>query len=114
MPSNAAITIYLFGITSFFAGINILLSPESALDSFNLSPDALPPMLGNGLAATAMGLYYCLAAWQENRIFFTLTVPMRTLTATLFWKVGGSWQLAAYWEGAGAFLTLVALISQRR
>lgn len=114
MPSIAAITIYLFGVTSFLAGLNTLLSPESALESFNLSPSSLPPMLGNGLAATAMGLYYCLAAWQENRTFFFLTVPMRTLTATIFWNVGGTWRLAAYWEGAGAFLTLVALISCRR
>lgn len=114
MPSKAALTIYLFGITAFLAGVNNLLSPEAALETFGLSDSCLPPILGNGLAAIAMGIYYCLAAWQENRAFFILTVPMRCLTATVFWRAGGAWQLAGYWEGGGALLTLIALVLAKK
>ena len=109
MPSYAAITIYAFGLTAFFAGIRSLLLPTSALDSFDLPFSCLPASQGNGLAAIAMGIYYTLAAWQENRAFFVLTVPMRTLTATVFWSLGGTWKMAGIWEGAGAGLTAITL-----
>jgi hypothetical protein len=65
---------------------------------------------GNSLAAIAMGIYYALAAYQENRAFFYLTVPMRSLTATVFWRQGGQWKIAGLWEGGGAVLTAVALM----
>lgn len=110
MPSKAAYTVYLFGITAFLAGLNTLCTPTTALNNFGLSHASLPPMLGNGLAAIAMGIYYCLAAWQENTMFFILTVPMRGLTATVFYELGGPWRIAGYWEGAGAFMTLIALL----
>jgi hypothetical protein len=65
---------------------------------------------GNSLAAIAMGIYYTLAAYQENRAFFYLTVPMRVLTSTVFWTQGGQWKMAGLWEGGGAVLTAVALM----
>jgi hypothetical protein len=65
---------------------------------------------GNSLAAIAMGIYYSLAAYQENRSFFKLTVPMRLLTATVFWGQGGMWKGAGLWEGVGAGLTGLALL----
>ncbi|KAF2235668.1 hypothetical protein EV356DRAFT_531819 [Viridothelium virens] len=114
MPSYAAITIYAFGITAFLAGINNLLFPTSALANFDLPSTCLPPNQGNGLAATAMGMYYVLAAWQENRAFFTLTVPMRSVSATVFWSLGGAWRAAGLWEGAGAAITGLALTLDRR
>ena len=58
-----------------------------------------------------MGIYYSLAAYQENRSFFKLTVPMRLLTATVFWGQGGTWKVAGLWEGAGAVLTGLALLA---
>lgn len=64
---------------------------------------------GNSLAAIAMGIYYMLAASQENRLFFLLTVPMRMLTSIVFWNQGGSWKMAGVWEGGGAALTAFAL-----
>lgn len=57
-----------------------------------------------------MGIYYTLAAYQENRTFFFLTVPMRMLTATVFWSQGGAWKLAGMWEGGGAVVTGLALV----
>jgi hypothetical protein len=67
-------------------------------------------MQGNALAAIAMGLYYSLAAYQENRAFFIATVPMRLLTAIVFGRHRGVWKTASFWEGFGAILTLGALI----
>jgi hypothetical protein len=57
-----------------------------------------------------MGIYYTLAAFQENRTFFYLTIPMRMLTSMVFWHQGGDWKLASGWEGGGAILTAVALM----
>jgi hypothetical protein len=114
MPSASALTIYLFGFTALAAGLNSLLSslltPESGLASFSLPASALPAMQGNALAAIAMGLYYSLAAYQENRAFFIATVPMRLLTAIVFGCHQGVWKTASLWEGFGAILTLGALI----
>jgi hypothetical protein len=58
----------------------------------------------------AMGIYYTLAASQENRTFFYLTIPMRMLTSAVFWRQGGDWKIASAWEGGGAVITAVALI----
>jgi len=54
-----------------------------------------------------MGIYYTLAAYQENQTFFIATVPMRSLTALVFWRQ--AWIAPAVWEGGGAVLTAVAL-----
>lgn len=96
----AAFTIYAFGLTAFGAGVyNLtLVQPTSA------------EMKANSLAAIAMGIYYPLAAYQENRAFFIATVPMRSLSATVFWTQG--WREAAIWEGTGAMLTGLALAWQ--
>lgn len=56
-----------------------------------------------------MGLYYTLAAYQNNTTFFKLTVPMRLLTTIVFWTQGGPWRMPAAWEGLGAISTGLAL-----
>lgn len=109
MPSLSAITIALFGVTALFAGISTLLSPTLSLSTFNLPESARPAVLGNGLAAFAMGQYYILAAFQENKTFFMLTIPMRGLTALVFWGQGGPWKIPAIWEAVAAVVTAVAL-----
>lgn len=99
MPSLAASTIYLFGLTALGAGVyNLTLNPTTA------------EMKANSLAAIAMGIYYPLAAYQENLLFCIATVPMRSLSATVFWHQ--DWKAAAIWEGAGAALTGLALAWQ--
>ncbi|MCJ1381129.1 hypothetical protein MMC17_004238 [Xylographa soralifera] len=110
MPSISSLSIYLFGVTAFVAGATHLLSPETALSALDLPASALPAVNGNSLAAIAMGIYYTLAAWQNNRTFYIMTVPMRSLTAAVFWAQGGSWRSAAVWEAAGALLTATALV----
>ncbi|TVY89783.1 hypothetical protein LAWI1_G003748 [Lachnellula willkommii] len=116
MPSLPAYTVYLFGLTAFIAGITHLLSPTSATTSLGLPNSCISATNGNSLAAIAMGIYYTLAAWQENRTFFKLTVPMRCLTALVFWGQDGGtggqwrWRLAGVWEGGGALVTGCALL----
>lgn len=113
MPSAAALSIYLFGATALIAGINNLLSPESAAAALDLPPTALSASNGMSLAAIGMGIYYSLAAYQENRMFFLFTIPMRSLSATVFWFQGGAWRVPSIWEGGGALLTLACLIWDR-
>jgi len=113
MPSPTAYTIYLFGITAFIAGVYTLLAPSANLETLDLPMACLPAAYGNGLAAVGMGIYYTLAAYQDNRTFFSLTVPMRGLTATVFWIQGGPWRMAALWEGGGAVLTGLVMALER-
>lgn len=110
MPSSPALTIAFFGATAFIIGIYTLLSPSAFLLRLQLPPDALPVLYGNGLAATAMGVYYTLAAYQENKLFFIATDPVRLLTTVVFWAQGAQWRATAVWEGTGAILTGTALV----
>lgn len=120
MPPLSALTIYAFGLSALLLGIHNLLSPASALSSLDLPATALPVMNGTSLAAIAMGIYYTLAAYQHNRAFFALTVPMRLLTATVFWAHGGgggggaAWRAASGWEAGGAVVTAAALVWEAR
>ncbi|RFU76542.1 hypothetical protein TARUN_5706 [Trichoderma arundinaceum] len=100
-------TILAFGATSFVSGIASLISPALMIDSLSLPSGAVPAVKGNALAAIAMGIYYTLAAYQNNTAFFAATVPMRLLTATVFW--GQDWKAASIWEGTGAVLTATTL-----
>lgn len=109
MPSAAALTVYAFGGMCLVAGLTNLAKPEDALAALDLPATARFASNGMALAAVAMGLYYPLAAWQENTAFFALTVPMRLLTATVFWLQGGPWRVPAAWEGSAALLTGLAL-----
>ncbi|KAI1817970.1 hypothetical protein GGS20DRAFT_530403 [Poronia punctata] len=109
MPSLAAVTIYIFGITALLAGAASLVDPASASSQLGFPLACTPVARGNALAAIAMGLYYNLAAYQENATFFALTVPMRLLTTTVFFTQG--WTTPAVWEGAGAVLTGMALLA---
>jgi hypothetical protein len=104
------ITIAAFGTTSLVAGIITLLRPATTLSTLQLPASAIGAVYGNGLAALAMGIYYNLMAYQNNRAFFIATVPMRMLTTMVFWSLGGPWRAPAAWEGLGAFATGLALI----
>ncbi|KAJ7752574.1 hypothetical protein B0H16DRAFT_787045 [Mycena metata] len=108
MPSPAAFSIYAFGLTAFLAGLVGLIAPTSQAATAHLpgpfSPLCIPTARGNALAVIGMGIYYTLAAYQENEMFFALTVPMRLLTTTVFWAQG--WKGPAVWEGGGAVVTL--------
>lgn len=110
-PSAVALTGYLFGAMALAAGLAGLRDPAALAARLALAPPCRPALRGNALASLAMGLYYTLAAYQENRAFFVLSVPMRLLSAAVFANQG--WSAAAVWEGAGAVLTAIALIGGR-
>jgi hypothetical protein len=107
MVSAAQATIYLFGASSLLAGLACLAAPALVEPGVATHPETLPFVRANGLAATAMGIYYPLAAYQDNAAFFAATVPMRLLTTAVFWAQG--WPGAAAWEGLGAAATAMAL-----
>lgn len=109
MPSKPALTIALFGVTALLAGLFSLLSPSASLQQLQLPSAALPSLYANSVASTAMGIYYLLAAYQENHAFFIATVPVRSMTTVIFWT-RSQWRTAAIWEGAGAALTAAALL----
>ncbi|KAF9881559.1 hypothetical protein CkaCkLH20_00705 [Colletotrichum karsti] len=111
-PSLARLTILLFGLSSFAAGLYSLLRPLQSLDSLGLPRSALPAANGNALAAVAMGVYYNLAAFQDNRAFYLATVPMRLTTTVVFWRQ--DWKGVACWEGGCAVATLLALFWDAR
>jgi hypothetical protein len=108
MPSAAATSILAFGLTSLIAGASTLYDPHPSLQLLNLPLAALPALRANGLAAVAMGIYYPLAAYQNNIAFFKATIPMRVLTASIFWNQG--WHAASLWEALGSVATTVALL----
>lgn len=110
MWSYSQLSILVFGITAFVSGWITLISPASAGAQLQLSSECWTSMNGNGLAAIGMGIYYTLAAFQNNRTFFKLTVPMRLLTTFVFWNQG--WGAPALWEGGGAILTALAIWSE--
>jgi len=108
MWSYSQLSILAFGLSALLSGLVTLLSPESAAAQLQLASECWPSMNGNGLAAIGMGIYYTLAAVQNNKTFFKLTVPMRFLTTVVFWKQG--WTLPSVWEGGAAVLTALALL----
>lgn len=118
MVSFPALTIHLFGASCLVAGFHNLLRRRVALATFSVPASALPAINGNSLAAIAMGIYYHLAATQENRAFFALTVPMRLLTAYVFCFASGAtteqtrkaFWLAGVWEASGSLLTAASLV----
>ncbi|KAK3390675.1 hypothetical protein B0H63DRAFT_466272 [Podospora didyma] len=101
-------TILIFGVSCFTAGVSTLWWPDPTLQVLDLEPSALPAVRGNALAAIAMGIYYTLAACQQNRTFFIATVPMRLFTTSIFWSQG--WAAPARWEGSAAIATALALL----
>jgi len=111
MWDYSRLSILAFGISAFISGIFTLLSPEGFATQLHLPSSCWPSMNGNGVAAIAMGIYYTLAAFQNNRTFFKLTVPMRFLTTYIFVKQG--WIVPGVWEGGAAALTAVALLFER-
>lgn len=108
MPSIAALTIYAFGISALNHGVGNLLSPRKALATKQLPDSALPALNGFSVAIIGIGIYYCLAAYQENRTFFALTLA-RLVSARIFWAQGPAWRVIATWEGISALLTALAL-----
>lgn len=111
MPSISAITIFIFGLSAFNHGVTNLISPRKALATKQLPETALPALNGFSVAIIGIGIYYMLAAYQENRMFFVLTLA-RFISARIFWVQGPAWRVIATWEAGSAGLTAAALIGE--
>jgi hypothetical protein len=109
MPSPAAYTIYTFGIITLFFGFSGLYDPSSSLSQLGLPAAAAPSVQASSLGAIAVGAFYCLAAHQENRAFFKLSLITRTLTTIWALRMGGGWMALGVVEGLGVVGTGVAL-----
>ncbi|KAF5552914.1 hypothetical protein FMEXI_2695 [Fusarium mexicanum] len=108
MPSITAVTIFIFGLSAFNHGVSNLISPRKALAAKQLQDSALPALNGFSVAIIGIGIYYMLAAYQENRGFFALTLA-RFISARIFWLQGPAWRVIASWEAFSAALTAAAL-----
>ncbi|KAF2280508.1 uncharacterized protein EI97DRAFT_124696 [Westerdykella ornata] len=112
--SHSAMSIYLFGCMSFCFGVLTLLRPEQAAARLELPSEAIPAIQACSLAAIAIGVFYTLAAYQENRAFFRCSLLTRSLTTWVLWNAskewGSAWKEVALWEGTAAAVTAVALV----
>ncbi|KAF2243373.1 hypothetical protein BU26DRAFT_509897 [Trematosphaeria pertusa] len=109
MPSPAAYTIYFFALPTFLLGLRGLWDPTSSLQTLNLPAAAAPSVQASSLGAIAISIFYCLAAYQENRAFFKWSLLTRSLTTAWALRMGGGWTALGVWEGVGALGTAVAL-----
>jgi hypothetical protein len=105
MPSPTAFTVYAFGVVALFLGISGLHDPSSSLQHLDLPATAAPSVQASSLGAIAVGAFYILAASQENRAFFKLSLVTRTLTTIWALKMGNGWTALGVFEGLGAFGT---------
>ncbi|KAJ4258116.1 hypothetical protein NW762_008257 [Fusarium torreyae] len=109
MPSITALTIYVFGLSAFNHGVGNLISQRKALAAKQLPESALPALNAFSVAIIGIGIYYMLAAYQENRTFFAMTLA-RFISASIFWAQGPAWRVIATWEAVSAGLTGAALV----
>jgi hypothetical protein len=109
MPSPTALTLYAFGISAVLLGLATLYDSQANADFMALPAGSLPSVRASALATTAIGTYYMLLAYQNNRLFAVASVPVRCLTTYGFISEGGNWRLVGAWEGAGAAATACAL-----
>ncbi|KAK4147643.1 uncharacterized protein C8A04DRAFT_24190 [Dichotomopilus funicola] len=108
MPSTAAITIYIFGASALYQGASILLAPRQALATRQLPESARPALTAFGVAISGLGAYYTLAAYQENRTFFALTL-FRIPAAIILGAQGPGWRPMAAWEVLATLATAASL-----
>jgi hypothetical protein len=109
MPSFAAVTIYAFGISAFSHGVASLVWQKDALAKKKLAAPSLPALNSFSVVIIGIGIYYCLAAYQENRAFFAMTLA-RFISAKIFWSQGPAWRTIATWEALSAAVTSIALV----
>jgi hypothetical protein len=114
------ISVAVCGAMSFLSGVVCMIAPEVAMRA--LSPaggdDSLRTLFGtSSLAAFNIGLYYMIAAYNDQRVFYAWSLWSRTFTCALF----GAWYRWGYLtnpamlisfgatEGIGAALAALGL-----
>jgi hypothetical protein len=82
----AALTMLVFGMLITASGMTGLFMPELLLDFFGFSTDgpAVLFVMACSQASLAMGVYYILAAVNNNRMFTRWSVPLRMMNFAVF------------------------------
>jgi len=122
MSSLTSKTIAIWGSTCLLRGLTYVLLPTPALTHFALPISAFPMSNEAGLRGVAIGVLYIIAGMQDNKPLAIATIPLRILTAIVFWLQSGdgtdvfaasnanNWKVASIWEGAGALVTGLAMV----
>jgi hypothetical protein len=116
----AALTMLVFGTLITASGMTGLFMPGLLLDFFGPSRGgAVLFVMACSQASLAMGVYYMLAAVNNNRMFIGRSVPLRMINFAVFASMvllgfaPGQWLLVAGLELVGALVTGIALRSRR-
>lgn len=123
-------TIFIFGSTALIFGVIGLLRPEAVIsilgiDSIDRARRAagdftLLFVAASSMASFNMGVYYILAALNNQKAFYSWTVPFRGVTFSVFTilvltglaPIG--WMGIAIWELCGGIATGLALHFEKR
>ncbi len=123
-------TMFIFGSMAFVFGIIGLIKPELVftilgIDSIDRAQRAagdftLPFVAASSMASFNMGVYYVLAALNDQKAFYSWTVPFRGVTFTVFTilvltglaPIG--WFGVALWELCGGIAPGLALHFEKR
>lgn len=113
--SLPAQTVAGFGVMTILMGLTGLLSPQTLLDilGFDLA-QTRTFVMASSQASIAVGSYYVLSAFQENRGFFAATCYIRLANTLVFsaMVITGAaplgWLMVAAYEVLGAAVTTVA------
>jgi hypothetical protein len=81
MMTNAAKSIFTWGILMVLFGAGYLFAPNFFLPLFGLSPTTEVWIRAFALLLTLLGGYYLYCAWNDDVIFFRVTIPGRLLFA---------------------------------
>jgi len=117
----AALTMLVFGLLITASGMTGLFMPELLLDFFGFSAEgpAVLFVMACSQASLAMGVYYILAAVNNNRMFIKWSVPLRIMNFAVFASMvllglaPRQWLLVAGLEIVGALVTAIACRSSR-
>jgi hypothetical protein len=118
----AALNMLVFGMLITSSGMTGLFMPELLLDFFGLSSGegtAVLFVMACSQASLAMGVYYILAAVNNNRMFIRWSVPLRMMNFAVFTSMvllgfaPTQWLLVATLELVGALVTGMAFRSRR-
>jgi hypothetical protein len=116
-----ALTMLVFGVLITSAGMTGLFRPEILLHFLGLSGEGPTQLfvVATSQASLAMGLYYILAAMNNNRMFIQWSVPLRIMNFVVFASVvllglaPVQWMLVAGLELTGALATAIASASHQ-
>lgn len=123
-------TIFIFGVLAFLLGVVGLIRPEILLSILGfeviersqraVGDYTIVFMTASSMASFAMGVYYMLMAWNNVKLFYGWTVPVRTLTFIIFTTLVIS-NIAplkfigvGIWEFIGALVTGIALFNENK